>query len=216
MVTISTASMTNGETFIVVLVTLLPFLLMIGAAVWGGINSSKEIYQVVYKPATFTNSPWHYFFSLDLLLSVMLLYGGSLGIRLLLLDGITSSDIPMWLTYLLFSAFSLFLLFLGGHSLTLIIHYWRHTKDITIRFEPDTKTIYVESGTQEYILKEDTIESINLFTNEARMRFEYWQFKLKNGEEFALTSRARGAYGIFEYFKTLPISTHKTFFPFIR
>lgn len=208
--------MTNWETFIVVMVTLLPFLLMIGAVVWGGINSSKETYQVLYKPATFTNSPWRHFVSIDMVISLTFLVTGYTMSKLLLINGVTSSALPMWLTYLFLSGIIILFLFLGVHVFILTINYWTYTQDISIQFEPNSKTIYVGSGTHEYVLKEDSIESIDLFSNEAKMSFGYWQFKLKNGEQFVLTDRTRGVYGIFEYFKKVPITTHKTFFPFIH
>jgi hypothetical protein len=203
--------MTNGETFIVVVITLLPFLIMISAAVWGGIKTSKETYEVLYKPDTFDNPAYQYFISIDFIAASAYVF---ISLHFAYLPIKLSS--PSWEVYLISIVTTILFGLMSGYLFSLIFNYWKYTRDVVIQFEPDTKTIYVRSSIAEYILKEDTIESIDHFTNDVKMRFGYWQFKLKNGEEFALTDRTRGVYGIFEYFKTAPIATHKTFVPFIR
>lgn len=204
--------MTNFETFIVVMATLLPILFICGTLVFAGLKHSKEAYEVLYKPDTFDNSAIQYFLSADCVGALAYLFISLFAMMTPLKIGIAGWDIysVLFLIMIIFGSISAYLIFL-------LLNYWKYTKDVIIRFEPSTKTIYISTTNQEYILRDHDIVQIDYFTNNRpKIQFSYYQFTLRNGEKLILTDRTRGIYGILEYFKNIPSQDHTQLFPIIR
>jgi hypothetical protein len=205
-------AMTNFETFIVVMATLLPILFICGIMVFAGLKQSKEAYEVFYKPGTFDNPALQYFLSVDCLAA-----GGYLFISIFAMLSPLKINIAGWDTYLVLFLIMIVFGSLSAYLFFLLFNYWKYTKDVIIRFEPSTKTIYVSTTHQEYILRGGDIVKVDFFTNDRpKIQFSYYQFTLQNGEKFILTERTRGVYGILEYFKKIPTQTQKQLFPLIR
>lgn len=109
------------------------------------------------------------------------------------------------------------MLVLGMYMLSLTLNYWKYTKNVSITFHPELKCITINTDADEYNLHEGDIGNVEIFTNgNHKMFFAYYRLELKNGEELILTSRSKGVFGIFEFFKNIPSTRYVRWFPIIR
>jgi len=208
--------MTNGETlfFVVFIMVLLlgPFAHMIFSL----LKHSKETYSVLYTPRTFSTSAFEYFFCFEIFLGSFLLimsgfiFSASIGMK------VSPSSMPDWYAYATIYFLILMMLILGMYIFYIVLNYWRYTKNVIIAFDPETKSITINTDCQEYILHEGDIQNAEVFTNDNyKLFFAYYRLKLKNGEELILTSRTKGVFGIFEFFRKIPSVSYVKRFPII-
>ncbi|WP_215236274.1 hypothetical protein [Dyadobacter linearis] len=119
-----------------------------------------------------------------------------------------------WRSYLMFAIIVVMLLFLAGWIHILHINHWKHSKNLVLTFDPESKTVWVEKDGNEFVLREDTIASVDVYSNHtSRYIVQYFKFILTSGEVFYLSGQAKGVAAIFEYFKKITPIHHKRRFP---
>lgn len=209
--------MTNGETLFLVAFTMVlllgPFALMIFSL----LKHSKETYSVLYTARTFSTSAFEYFFCFEIFFGSFLvimsgfIFSASIGMK------VSTSSVPDWCAYVTIYFLILMTLILGMYIFYIVLNYWKYTKNIIIAFDPEKKSIIINTDYQEYILHEGDIENVEIFTNNNyKLFFAYYRLKLKNSEELILTSRTKGVFGIFEFFRNIPSVSNVKRFPIIR
>lgn len=209
--------MTNGETLFVVAFTMVlllgPFALMI----YSLLKHSKETYSVLYIPQIFRTSAFEYFFSFEIFFGIFLAIMGMLIISSMIGVKISVTEVPHWFVYVTIYS-TILMMFVGSaYILSLSINYWKYSKNVTIGFYPETKSITINTDFQEYIIHEGDIENVEVFTNDNyKLFFAYYRLKLKNGEELILTCKTKGVFGIFEFFKKIPSVSIIKRFPIIK
>ncbi|MCF0057809.1 hypothetical protein [Dyadobacter sp. CY356] len=209
--------MTNGETLFVVAFTMVlllgPFALMI----YFLLKHSKETNSIFSTPRTFQTSVFDYFFSLDIIFGAYLAVMGTLIFSSLIRTTISAFTVHHWWVYVTF--FTVIGIMIGGsfYILYLSFNYWKHTRNVILSFEPETKTIFIQTPSKEYIIREHDIKKVEVFTNDNyKMPFCYYRLNFTSGEELILTSKTKGVLWIFEYFNKIPREEIIKRFPIIR
>jgi len=181
------------------------------------LKHSKEANSVLYTPRTFHTSVFEYFFSLDIIFGAYLAVIGSLVFSSSIDIKISVTTVPHWCVYATLCI--VIMMMIGGsiYILYLSYNYWEYTKNVILSFEPETKSIFIQTSSKEFVIREGDIEKVEVFTNDNyKLPFSYYRFKLKNDEELLLTCKTKGVLGIFEYFKKIPIVENIKRFPIIR
>lgn len=208
--------MTNGETLFVVTFLMVLLLGPFAFIIYSLLKHSKETNTVLHTPCTFQTSAFEYFFSLDIIFGAYLALGSlvfssSIGIK------ISVTTFPHWYVYATLCI--VIMMMIGGsiYILYLSFNYWEYTKNVILSFEPETKSIFIQTSSKELVIREGDIEKVEVFTNDNyKLPFSYYRFKLKNDEELLLTCKTKGVLGIFEYFKKIPTLENIKRFPIIR
>jgi hypothetical protein len=206
--------MTNGETLFVVAFTMVlllgPFALMI----YSLLKHSKETYSVLYTPQIFKTSAFEYFFSFDIFFGSFWAIMGMLTLSSMIGIKISVTEVPHWCVYVTIYC-TILMMFVGSAYIS--INYWKYSKNLIIAFYPETKRITINTNSQEYSIHEGDIENVKIYTNDNnKLFFAYYRLKLKNGEEFILTCKTKGVFGIFEFFKKISSVKYIKRFPIIR
>ena len=207
--------MTAAETTIIVLIliagTFGPWILIIISAV----RDSNRAYDPLYEPRSFQTTGKTYFLSLDCLMAYF--FGGMalLLIHMAITVKITDST-PRWQVVAALGLMALMTGALALHILNFNINYWRHTRNITLSFNPNPKTVTVSTPARAYIIREGDIEHIDVVSNEhPKLLYSYFRIKLKSGDELILTDKMPGTDAFLLYFKDVPFTRYKRRFPLI-
>lgn len=209
--------MTNGETLFVVAFIMVLLLGPFAFIIYSLLKHSKETNSVLYTPRTFQTSVFEYFFSLDIFFGGYLAIMGGFIFSASIDMKVSPSAVPDWCAYA--ALYCVVLMMIGGsiYILYLPVNYWKYTKNVTITFDPETKSITINTDSDEYIIHEEDIENVEIFTNNNyKFFFAYYRLKLKNSKELLLTSKSKGVLGIFEFFKKIPTAQNIKQFPIIR
>jgi hypothetical protein len=208
--------LSNWETFILVAValggTVAPFVVIVVA----GLADSKETYSVLYKAREFRNSFSRYFLSMDAFLAYIFIFIGGMVGSIVFNQKITSTGMPGWCGYALLGVIALICLSGAAYILYLSVNYWEHDKNIVLAFEPETRTIFVSTDSQEYVLKQgDILKVVAVENGHTKIQFRHYRFFLNDGEEFVLTGKTKGVLAIFEYFKKIPVQYQNHWLPIV-
>ena len=114
---------------------------------------SKETYSVLHEPHEFRNRVSGYILSIDAFLAYIFIFLGGVLSSIIFNLKIKSPGIPDWCSYVLLSMVALICVLAGIYVLYLSVNYWKHDRHIVLRFEPQTRTIFVSTESHEYVLK---------------------------------------------------------------
>lgn len=206
--------------------TVLIFVLIFGLFAWGmfkllrftrntvGENSPLKVRRV------YRISESKYFLSFDSLFVYFLAYFTLHWIYIVafVLPTSTIADgVSLWPIYGISGLLLLLLSSLAWYGLSLTFNYWKYTKNVSLCFDPETKTLRVTSDNGEQLIRDGDIESVEIVSNQNhKFYYGYYKFRLADGNELILTEKTPGVWAIFEYFKELPRVYHKRRFPIIR
>jgi hypothetical protein len=205
--------LTNWETFIVVVIALGGTTAPLFIIVFRLTKHSNEINTVLKEPRIYKTTVSYFFVTFDSLLAYFLTFLAGLFTTVLFNLDLYPSD-GDWRSYLMISAIILMLLFLAGWIHILYISHWKHSKNLVLTFDPETKTVWVEKNGEEFVLQEDTIDEVEVYSNQnSKVVFQYFKFKLTNGESFYLSAQGKGVPAIFEYFKKIRTVYYNRRFP---
>jgi hypothetical protein len=129
---------------------------------------------------------------------------------------IHTSVFDLVLTRLLIFSFGLLMLSACAFYLILNINHWKYVRNITLETDPTAHELYLHFPDHTLTLREGDIEMVVITSNEAKMRFSYLTYFLKNGEQFILSDKMPGVEVIHEYFKKIPIEYRHERFPYIK
>ncbi len=208
--------MTTGETIISVILILLSVIGPFTVFIWYALKYSKETFDPLLHPRTYYTSAKYFFWSIDFVKSIYLIAFGVVMLTLLLTKENLKSVYPIWTVYALYG--SLVVLSFGAAALwlTLQLNYWKFSKGRVLSFDPEARTLTVQVEGSEYIIREDNVERVDIFSNEGyRNLYEYYQFTLRGGRCLIITDRTKGAAAIFDFFRELPLYRHKRRVPLI-
>ncbi|WP_031528415.1 hypothetical protein [Dyadobacter crusticola] len=205
--------MTNWETFILVVIALGGSAGPLLAVVIIGARQSNEIYKVLKEPRAYKTTISYFFLTTDIFFAYLFtLMAGFTTKTLFNLDVYPSNG--DWRAYLMLSLLVLTMLFFAAWIQILYINHWKHSKKLIITFEPATKTVWVEKDEQEYVLREDTIESVECYSNQgSKFLFQYYKFNLTGNASFYISGQAKGVPAIMEYFKKIPVKLYRRRYP---
>jgi len=208
--------MTTGETAILVLIILAGTIGPWAWIIYGLIRASDETFEPVYQPRTYRTSAWYFFLSIDFLVVILLVALGTF-LTLLLSRPLKISDTtPPGVVYSIYLLLIFLCTGLACYIVLLCVNYWKHTKDRILVFDPQARTLTVHTDEDEYVISEEDIERVEIFSNENwRFLYQYYHFKFRDGREMIITNKTKGAYAIFEFFKNLPLHSHKRWIPTI-
>jgi|GEM_PF-5424791 len=128
-----------------------------------------------------------------------------------------SLSVPDWASYLLLFSLALMMLALAVYIFALVINHWKYTRNVIITFDPQNKTIFINTTCDKYELHEDDIEHVDAFSNQnPKMPYLFYLLRIRDRPELILTGNTRGVLGVFEFFKKIPIQYHIQHFPIIR
>ena len=208
--------MTTVETaFFVALV----LVLVVGPFAWmvvSGLRHSDETYEPRFQPRTYQTSARDFFLTMDSGLVVFLTAMGLFFVHFLLKSIDNQSECPDWTVYAFFGLLILVFFGVSVYFLILDLNYWKYTKDRILAFDPESRTLTVQTDEDEYMIGESDVEQVDVFSNENyRNLREYYVFKLRDGRELIITDKTKGAYAIFDFFQNLPTHRHKRSIPTI-
>lgn len=157
---------------------------------------------------------WQYFLKLENLVIYYILPLGFLFTNAAFT--VVSSDISLPLTRLLLFSLSLMVFSACALYLILDINHWKCVRNVTLETNPTAHELYLHFPDHMLTLREGEIERIIVTSNEAKMRFSYQTYFLKNGEQFILSDKMPGVEVIHEYFKKIPTEYRHERFPYIK
>lgn len=208
--------MTTGETLVIVLVALAGTVGPWAWIIYMLIRASDETFEPVYQSRTYRTSAWYYFFSVDFVLAIFLLAFGTFLTAVLSQPPRIDDSTPAWVFYSLFLLLTVLCSGTASYTFYLYVNYWKYTQDRILAFDPTARTLTVHTEEAEYVISQEDIERVDMFSNEAyRYPHSYYLFKLRDGRELIITDKTKGADAIFEFFKNLPLHRHKRRVPTI-
>jgi hypothetical protein len=206
--------------------TLLLFLLVFipfGWFVWRMLRFTRDTVgdnSPLKVPRTYTVSCWQYFTSLHMFLSYILYVSCLTVVALPLVAKIPwdAAPLPLWVLFPLVGLVGLLLIGFFLHNLLLDLNYWQHTRNKTLHFYPDRRTVTLETPERTYELRREDVLGLESYSNHRHSRnvYMYYRLKLANGEELIFTDRSAGFGFILEYFGQLPHQAHYQRFPIIK
>ncbi|MPR33830.1 hypothetical protein [Salmonirosea aquatica] len=208
--------MTTGETILIVLITLGGTVGPWALIIYQLVRASDETFEPVYQSRTYRTSAWFYLFSMDFLLVILLLVFGTFFTTLLSQPLRINDSTPYWVVYSIYLLLTFLCTGVASYILLLNVNYWKYTKDRILTFDPEARVLTVQTDEDEYVLSENDIEMVDVFSNEGyRFIYSYFRFTLRDGRALIITDKTKGAYAIFEFFKNLPLHRHKRRVPTI-
>ncbi|GAB3181290.1 hypothetical protein [Telluribacter humicola] len=207
--------MTATETTIIVLIliagTFGPWILIIISAV----RDSNRAYDPLYEPRSFQTTGKTYFLSLDCFMAYFFSGMSLLFIHLAITVKVTDST-PRWLVVTVLGLLALMMGAMALYILNFNINYWKHTRGITLSFNPNPKTVTVSTPTAEYVIQDEDVEHIDVVSNEhPKLLYSYFRIRLKSGDELILTDKMPGTDAFLLYFKDVPFTRFKQDLPII-
>lgn len=173
-----------------------------------GDNSPLKVVRVYQIPE------WRYFLKFENLFIYYILVFGLFMMKASF--SIHTSELNLTLTRLLVFCFGLFFLSVCTVHLSLDINHWKYVRNIIIETNPVDHELNLHFPDHTLILRDGDIEKVLITANEAKMRFGYMTYFLKNGGQFILSDKMPGIEVIHEYFKKIPIEYRKERFPYIK
>jgi hypothetical protein len=190
-----------------------------GLIIWLLLKYSENTYGK-YSPLKISRSyeisAFQYFTRVD---NFAVYYFGTLGIYCLskLPNAFSPSKyIYDWRYTALLLSICILLIGLFLYYLNLLLNYWKHTRNICIKYQPDEKIVEISFPEKTFIIQEGDIRSIEMIRNVGKIQFGYFVYTLTNGESFILTDRMPGTWAIQEYFRRIPFKMTEKRFPFIK
>ncbi|WAC10729.1 hypothetical protein [Dyadobacter pollutisoli] len=157
---------------------------------------------------------WQYFLKFENLFIYYLLGAGLLITKASF--SIYTSEFNLFLTRLLIFSLGSVMLFACAFYLILDTNHWKYVRNIRLETDPVTHELDLHFPDHTLTIRDGDIEKVVVASNEAKLRFSYMTYFLKNGEQFILSDRMPGIEVIHEYFKKIPIEYHKERFPYIK
>ncbi len=208
--------MSDSETvFSVVLILLLavgPFALIVRSL----IKYSDETFAPRYQPRTYRTSAKDFFLSTDTFVTIG---GTAFGLWLLTVlwnldERYTSSR--DWTVYAALGLLVVLCLSLTTYFLILNLNHWKYTRDRVLYFDPEARTLTVQTSQDEHLIGEGDIERVEVFATENERNYQaYYRLKLSDGRELIITEKTKGAHAIFDFFQDIPTHRHKQWLPLI-
>lgn len=209
--------MTTGETALLVSFYLLFFVGGLVLFVWYGLKFSDETYEPRYQPRTYRTSATYFFLSTDLVMAIFL---SALGLYLTYFFSTpfsNKSGSPDWTIYALVGLLIVLSFATAAYIFILYANYWNYTKDCVLDFDPEARTLTVQTDADDYVIGEGTIKKVDVFSNENyRLMYSYYLFKFQDGRELIVPDKTKGIHAIFDFFKDLPMHRHKRWMPTIQ
>ncbi len=208
--------MTTGETAFLIILILLFFVGPLILFVRFGLKFSDETYEPSYQPRTYRTSARDFFLTMESGLAVFLVVMGLFFLQFLSKPISNQSGYPDWAVYALLGLITLMCFGASIYILIFDFNYWKYTKDRVMAFDPETRTLTVQTDEDEYIIGDGDVKKVDIFSNQNyRNLREYYRFKLRDGRELIITDKTKGAYAIFDFFTNIPEYRYKRWIPTI-
>lgn len=200
--------------------TFLIFAFVFGISGWGiwrlliytrdtiGTNSPLKVVRV------YQIAEWQYFLKIENLATYYLL-----GISLLLLQSAFSaviSEMSIALGHLIMFCFGIIPFALCVFYMILDINHWKSIRNVILETNPAEHALTLYFPDHSITIRDGDLEKVIVTSNEAKARFCYITYFLKNGQKFILSDKMPGIEVILEYFKKIPIEHRKEAFPYIK
>ncbi|WP_247235801.1 hypothetical protein [Telluribacter sp. SYSU D00476] len=202
------------------------FLLVFGAFGWYLYKALRLTRNTVgensplYVQRTYHVSAWGYFTSLNRVVSYMFYPVGPILLILLLRanwSGLTGS--PLYLVGLVVIIAGLVWMSLMSYRLLLLdLNHWKYTRDKTLLFDPADYSLTVQTPDRTISIRQEDIAAIEYYYSDIRFfgSHFYYRLKLMNDDEVVLTSSSKGLWALSEYFKNVPLHSHRQNYPIIQ
>lgn len=209
--------MTTEETAILVAIPLLGIFVPLILFVRYALKYSDETFEPRYQPRTYRTSASEFFLSTDFVLVVLLVVLSIYLSALLFGPPIAGNPSNVWLVYALLTFLLLLSLVTAGLISHINLNYWKYTKDRVLKFEPETRTLTVQTSEEKFVIGEGDIKRIDVFSNESvEGYYGYYVLILRDGRELIITDKTKGSHAILDFFGDLPIHQHKRWLPVIH
>ncbi|GAB3181294.1 hypothetical protein [Telluribacter humicola] len=206
--------------------TVVIFLLVFGAFGWYLYKALRLTRNTVgkdsplYVQRTYHMSAWEYFTNFDSVINYSIYpIGPVLLILLLRADWSDLTQSPLYLVGLVVIIAGLVWMSLMSYRLLLLdINHWKYTRDKTLIFDPTDYSLAVQTSARTLSIRQADIASIEYYYSNIRLfgSYSYYRLKLMNDEELILSSRSKGLWALYEYFKNVPSHSHRQDYPIIR
>ena len=160
-------------------------------------------------------SEWSYFTKFDNLAIYYFTVLGLMFFKLLFTLKVALNDPHPWIGYVVVMIFSLVMLSLAAFYMNLDLNHWKYTKNVTLTTDPEAREINLTFSENILKIKEGDIQKVVITQNQAKIRFCYHTYYLRNGNHFILSDRMPGNWVIQEFFKKIPVEYQYKSFPYI-
>lgn len=157
---------------------------------------------------------WQYFLKFENLVFYYMLVIGFLTAKAAF--SILTSDINLALTRILIFIFGLIPMAGSVFYFVLDFNHWENIRNVILTTNPVAHELELTFPHGTLLLRDGDLEKVVITYNEAKLRFSYLTYYLKDGRQFTLSDRMPGIEVIQEYFRKIPTEYCKKGFPYIK